>query len=289
MGALDGKRIAFLTAPVGVEKAELEQPWADVTDAGATAVHVAPEPGDVQSMVGDVDKDKVFTATAAIDDVDAAEFDALVLPGGTVNADKVRADDAAVRLVKAFIDAGKPVAAICHGPWALVESGALPGKTLTSFPRSRPTSATPAARGSTRRSSTARPRAGTSSPRATPTTSTPSARRSSTSSEPASSSPAPTSDPTDAGFHIGGAGVRVSRRTGARSTDGRPGPRSLLPCGHDHVRRVEHRRPAPARRQRARRAGGARRPRCRGSAAGRGRHRRKDRGRRHHGIVRGPG
>lgn len=134
MGALDGKRIAFVTASVGVEKAELEQPWSDVTAAGATAVHLAPDAGDVQSMVGDVDKDKVFTATATIAAATADEYDALVLPGGTVNADKVRADDDAIALVKAFIDAGKPVAAICHGPWALVESGALPGKTLTSFP-----------------------------------------------------------------------------------------------------------------------------------------------------------
>ena len=134
MGALDGKRIAFLTSNIGVEKAELAQPWQELTEAGADAVHVAPESGDVQSMVGDVDKDEVFTATLAVAEADAADYDALVVPGGTVNADHVRIDDDSVAFVQAFIDAGKPVAAICHGPWALVETGRLPGKTLTSYP-----------------------------------------------------------------------------------------------------------------------------------------------------------
>jgi len=133
MSQLSGKKIAFLTAQVGVEKAELESPWRAITDAGGSPVHVAPESGPVQSMVGDVDQDRQFQPDATVDDVSADDFDALVLPGGTVNADKVRGDDASVALVKAFIDAGKPVAAICHGPWALVEAGVLPGKTLTSY------------------------------------------------------------------------------------------------------------------------------------------------------------
>ncbi len=132
--SLSGKKIAFLTAQVGVEKAELERPWQAVVDAEGSPVHIAPETGEVQSMVGDTDKDATFEATVAVSDASADDYDALVLPGGTVNADKVRADDASVALVKAFVDAGKPVAAICHGPWALVEAGVLPGKTLTSFP-----------------------------------------------------------------------------------------------------------------------------------------------------------
>ena len=131
---LSGRRIAFLTAQVGVEKVELTEPWKTLNDAGADTVHIAPEAGEVQSMVGDVDKDETFEATLAVADASAADFDALVLPGGTVNADTVRGDAASVALVKAFVDAGKPVAAICHGPWALVEAGVLPGKTLTSFP-----------------------------------------------------------------------------------------------------------------------------------------------------------
>ncbi len=133
-GPLTGRTIAFLTAQIGVEKPELEQPWQAVLDAGGTPVHIAPEAGTVQSMVGDTDKDATFEATVAVADASADDYDALVLPGGTVNADKVRADETSVSLVKAFIDARKPVAAICHAPWILVEAGVLPGKTLTSFP-----------------------------------------------------------------------------------------------------------------------------------------------------------
>ncbi|MGJ9413899.1 type 1 glutamine amidotransferase domain-containing protein [Aeromicrobium sp. CF4.19] len=134
MSTLNGKTIAFLTSQTGVEKAELTDPWAAVEDAGGTPEHLAPEKGEVQSMVGDVDKDETFEATVAVGDADVSRYDALVLPGGTVNADTLRGDEQAVALVKAFVDAGKPVAAICHGPWALVEAGVLPGKTLTSYP-----------------------------------------------------------------------------------------------------------------------------------------------------------
>ncbi|MCL3817184.1 DJ-1/PfpI family protein [Aeromicrobium wangtongii] len=137
MAALSGKKIAFLTAQVGVEKVELTTPWQAVLDAGGTPTLIAPEVSAVQSMVGDVDKDETFEADLAVADASAADFDALVLPGGTVNADKVRADAASVALVTTFAEAGKPIAAICHGPWALVEAGVLPGKTLTSFPSLR--------------------------------------------------------------------------------------------------------------------------------------------------------
>ena len=137
MSTLDGKTIAFLTSQTGVEKAELTDPWAAVEEAGGTAEHIAPEAGTVQSMVGDVDKDETFEATKAVAEVDASTYDALVLPGGTVNADTLRLDGDAIAFVKAFVEAGKPVAAICHGPWALVEAGVLPGKTLTSYPSLR--------------------------------------------------------------------------------------------------------------------------------------------------------
>jgi protease I len=134
MSALSGKKIAFLTSQVGVEKAELESPWQAVIDADGEPTHIAPESDPVQSMVGDVDKDRTFDPDVTVADASADDYDALVIPGGTVNADKVRADDASVALVKAFADAGKPIAAICHGPWALVEAGLLTGKTLTSYP-----------------------------------------------------------------------------------------------------------------------------------------------------------
>jgi protease I len=137
MTDLQGKKVAFLTAQIGVEKVELTAPWQAVVDAGGAPTLIAPERSTVQSMVGDVDQDETFDADLAVADASASEFDALVLPGGTVNADKVRGDDASVALVRSFVDAGKPVAAICHGPWALVEAGVLPGKTLTSFPTLR--------------------------------------------------------------------------------------------------------------------------------------------------------
>jgi protease I len=137
MAALSGKKIAFLTSQTGVEKAELTAPWQAVVDAGGTPVLVAPEVAPVQTMQADVDKDETFDADLAVSDASAGDFDALILPGGTVNADKVRADETSVALVKDFVAAGKPIAAICHGPWALVEAGVLPGKTLTSFPSLR--------------------------------------------------------------------------------------------------------------------------------------------------------
>ncbi|MGI8535779.1 MAG: type 1 glutamine amidotransferase domain-containing protein [Mycobacteriales bacterium] len=134
MGDLTGKTIAVMTSQDGVEKAELVSPLQAIKNAGGRAVHLAPEAGEVQSMVGDVDKDEVFSADGAIVDADPADFDILVIPGGTVNADKLRADEAGVAFVRAFVEAGKPVASICHGPWSLVEAGVVKGKTLTSYP-----------------------------------------------------------------------------------------------------------------------------------------------------------
>lgn len=137
MSTLQGKKFVVLTSQEGVEKVELESPIAAIRDAGGTIVHVAPEREPVQSMVGDTDKDATFEPDATVSDVDVSEFDALVIPGGTVNADHLRGDAASVALVTAFVEAKKPVAAICHGPWALVEAAVLPGKTLTSFPTLR--------------------------------------------------------------------------------------------------------------------------------------------------------
>lgn len=113
---------------------ELTAPWQAVLDAGGLPVLIAPDMTPVQSMVGDVDKDETFEPDQTVEASSPDDFDGLVIPGGTVNADNVRGDAASVSLVNAFITAGKPVAAICHGPWALVEAGVLPGKTLTSFP-----------------------------------------------------------------------------------------------------------------------------------------------------------
>jgi protease I len=136
-GSLDGKRIAFLVANTGVEQVELTTPWGAVQDAGGTPVLIAPESDDVQAMNGDLDKGDTFTPDDSLDAVDSADFDALVLPGGVANPDKLRIIPAAVDFVKSFAIAGKPIAAICHGPWTLVEAGVLVGKTLTSWPSLR--------------------------------------------------------------------------------------------------------------------------------------------------------
>ncbi len=131
---LQGKKIAFLLSNSGVEQAELTTPWQAVKDAGGEATLIAPDDGTVQAFNQDVNQADTFPVDLTVSAAHSDDFDALVIPGGTTNADHLRTDVAAVALVKAFVDAGKPIAAICHGPWALVEAGVLPGKTLTSFP-----------------------------------------------------------------------------------------------------------------------------------------------------------
>lgn len=130
---LQGRTIAFMVHNSGVEQPELTRPWQAVEAAGGNPVLLAPEKGPVQAFTDDVEKADTFEATEAISTQSADRYDALVIPGGTTNADQLRAEDDAVALLKSFVDAGKPVAAICHGPWLLVEAGVLPGKTLTSF------------------------------------------------------------------------------------------------------------------------------------------------------------
>lgn len=126
-------RIAILTSNTGVEKAELISPRQAIERRGWQVDHVAPEAGPVQTMEHDVDKDAVYDAEVAITDAAPADYDGLILPGGTVNADKLRMEDAALDFVRAFAGAGRPVAAICHAPWLLVEAGLVSGKTLTSY------------------------------------------------------------------------------------------------------------------------------------------------------------
>ncbi len=136
-GALHGKKIAFLAANSGVEEPELEKPWGALGALGADTVLLAPERGKVQAMTGDVNEAGVFQADLAVAEATVGDYDGLVLPGGTTNADSLRLDVDAVALVRAFVQAGKPVAAICHAPWTLVEAGVLQGKTLTSYPSLR--------------------------------------------------------------------------------------------------------------------------------------------------------
>jgi len=131
---LTGKRIAFLVANAGVEQVELTSPWEHVREAGGQPVLIAPEKSEVQAMNGDIDKGDTFEPDLAVDDASADDFAGLVLPGGVANPDKLRTNAAAVALVKSFASAGKPIAAICHGPWTLVEAGVVEGKSLTSWP-----------------------------------------------------------------------------------------------------------------------------------------------------------
>jgi protease I len=134
---LSGRTVAFLMSNSGVEQAELAQPRDAVADAGARVVLLAPEKGTIQAFNHDVEKADTFQADEAVKNADPAAYDLLVLPGGTTNPDKLRVDTDAVDFVRRFVAAGKPVAAICHGPWTLVEAGVVDGKTLTSWPSLR--------------------------------------------------------------------------------------------------------------------------------------------------------
>lgn len=130
-------KVAILTSNSGVEHSELVSPREAVQARGWDIEHVAPERGDVQTMTKDVNEEAVVQADRALADVSADDYDALIIPGGTTNADSLRMDTDAVALVKAFSNAGKPIASICHGPWMLVEADVLDGRTLTSYPSLR--------------------------------------------------------------------------------------------------------------------------------------------------------
>lgn len=133
MAALDGRTIALLTAMEGVEQVELTRPRQALEDAGATTLLVAPETGEVQAF-NHLTAADAFEVDRAVDDVDSRDLDGLVLPGGVANPDQLRLHDGAVGLVRALVEAGTPIAAICHAPWTLVEADVLDGRTLTSWP-----------------------------------------------------------------------------------------------------------------------------------------------------------
>lgn len=133
---LQGKKIAFLVAPEGVEQVELTEPWQAVKQAGGTPVLVSTRPGHVQAY-HHLDKGDAFPVDRTVAEADYSEFAGLVLPGGVVNADHLRTRPEAVAFVKAFFDDGRPVAVICHGAWTLVEADVVRGRTLTSWPSLR--------------------------------------------------------------------------------------------------------------------------------------------------------
>ncbi|CAM4177418.1 MULTISPECIES: type 1 glutamine amidotransferase domain-containing protein [Helcobacillus] len=126
------KKVAFLLTR-GVEQIELTSPRKALDDAGATTVIVSPSEGTLQAMEGDWEHADTFDVDVPVGEANADDYDMLVLPGGTLNADALRLDEDAVALVKAFFDADKPVAAICHAPWILAQADLARGRRLTSF------------------------------------------------------------------------------------------------------------------------------------------------------------
>jgi protease I len=127
------KKVAFLVAAEGIEKAELVEPWAAVTDAGHQAVLLSPDSGEVQ-LFDHLDKAGTQAVDRRVGEAAVGDYDALVLPGGVANPDALRTDAAAVAFVREFAESGKAVAAICHAPWTLIEADVVRGKQLTSWP-----------------------------------------------------------------------------------------------------------------------------------------------------------
>jgi protease I len=131
--SLNGKKVAFLVANEGIEQVELTEPWKAVEEAGGSPELIAPESGEAQAF-NHLDKADTFTVDKTVSEADAGDYAGLVLPGGVANPDNLRTDSDAVAFARAFFVAGKPVAAICHAPWTLVEAGVVDGRTLTSWP-----------------------------------------------------------------------------------------------------------------------------------------------------------
>lgn len=134
---VNGKKVAILIAPRGTEESEFAQPKAALEAAGAAVTVVGLETGKARTVKSDLDPAGEHAVDRTAAEVSADDFDAVVVPGGTVGADKLRADEKAVAFVRAFAEAGKPVAAICHGPWVLAEADVVEGRRLTSYPSLR--------------------------------------------------------------------------------------------------------------------------------------------------------
>ena len=133
---LNGRRIAILAAD-GVERVELEQPRQALADAGGDVTIVSISEGEIQARNHDLEDAGTFTVDQLVGSVSVDDYDALLLPGGTVNPDKLRMESTAVRFVRDFVQSGKPVASICHGPWNFVEADVARGRRLTSWPSVR--------------------------------------------------------------------------------------------------------------------------------------------------------
>ena len=132
--SLSGRKVAILLAPEGTEQAEFTEPKKAVESAGAEVDVIGVEAGSAQTVNHDLEPGDAFTVDKTFGQVSAADYDGVIVPGGTVGADKLRGDDSAVGFVRGFFEAGKPAAVICHGPWTLVEADVVRGRTLTSWP-----------------------------------------------------------------------------------------------------------------------------------------------------------
>jgi protease I len=129
---LHGKKIAFI-ATEGVEEVELTEPWKAVEEAGAKPELISIADGEVQAWEH-FDKGGSFKVDKTIEEADVDDYDALVLPGGVANPDRLRMDENVVSFVREFAASGKPIGVICHGPWTLIEAGVVKGRTITSWP-----------------------------------------------------------------------------------------------------------------------------------------------------------
>jgi protease I len=135
-GVPQAKAVAFLVANEGVEQVELTAPWDAVRAGGASPVLIAPKADSVRAF-NHLDKGEIFAASMSTQDADPDAFDALVLPGGVANPDQLRLDHPAIDFIRTFAASGKPIAAICHGPWTLIEADVVRGRRMTSWPSLR--------------------------------------------------------------------------------------------------------------------------------------------------------
>lgn len=132
--SLEGKKIAILIAPRGTEEPEFARPKEAVEQAGGAVTVISIENGEAKTVNSDLDEGGSYAVDKTFSDVAADDFDGLVIPGGCVGADKLRGDKDAIAFIRAFFEQAKPVAAICHAPWTLIEADVMKGRTITSYP-----------------------------------------------------------------------------------------------------------------------------------------------------------
>ncbi|MDX6744479.1 type 1 glutamine amidotransferase domain-containing protein [Actinocorallia sp. A-T 12471] len=132
-GRLDGTKVLAIVTNYGVEQDELTVPVERLRDDGADVEIAAPSREPIRTLVGDEKPGDVVEPTETLGEVDPAGYDLLLIPGGALNADNLRMDDDALEIIRSFASSGRPVAAICHAPWALVEADVVKGKNVTSY------------------------------------------------------------------------------------------------------------------------------------------------------------